>query len=74
MVAKNRREMDMSIAMTTLATICGLSTRVFLPGEGTELYRGVGAIVLFGLIGAATETVTFLPALRVFVLGFRRKA
>jgi hypothetical protein len=46
------------IAMTTLTTICGLSPLVFLPGEGTELYRGVGVIVLFGLMGAATVTVT----------------
>ncbi|MFO7992530.1 MAG: efflux RND transporter permease subunit, partial [Marinobacter sp.] len=61
------------IAMTTLTTICGLSPLVFLPGEGTELYRGVGAIVLFGLAGAATVTVTFLPALTVFVLGWRDK-
>jgi len=61
------------IAMTTLTTICGLSPLVFLPGEGTELYRGVGAIVLFGLAGAATVTLTFLPALTVFVLGWRRK-
>ncbi|WP_420390096.1 efflux RND transporter permease subunit [Marinobacter sp.] len=61
------------IAMTTLTTICGLSPLVFLPGEGTELYRGVGAIVLFGLAGAATVTVTFLPALTVFVLGWGRR-
>lgn len=60
------------IAMTTLTTICGLSPLVFLPGEGTELYRGVGAIVLFGLMGAAVVTLTFLPALTVFVLGLRR--
>ncbi|MFP4607231.1 MAG: efflux RND transporter permease subunit, partial [Thiohalospira sp.] len=44
------------IAMTTLTTIFGLSPLVFIPGEGTELYRGVGAIVLFGLLGAATVT------------------
>ncbi|KFC41866.1 hypothetical protein DK37_30525 [Halomonas sp. SUBG004] len=30
------------IAITTLTTLCGLSPLVFLPGEGTELYRGVG--------------------------------
>jgi multidrug efflux pump subunit AcrB len=60
------------IAMTTLTTICGLSPLVFIPGEGTELYRGVGAIVLFGLAGAATVTVTFLPALTVLVLGWRQ--
>jgi multidrug efflux pump subunit AcrB len=56
------------IAMTTLTTVCGLSPLVFLPGEGTELYRGVGVIVLFGLMGAAVVTLTFLPALSVFVL------
>ncbi|GHC36653.1 efflux RND transporter permease subunit [Aidingimonas halophila] len=56
------------IAMTTLTTICGLSPLVFLPGEGTELYRGVGAIVLFGLLGSAIVTVLFLPALTVSVL------
>ena len=61
------------IAMTTLTTICGLSPLVFLPGEGTELYRGVGAIVLFGLMGAIMVTVTFLPALTVFVLGGGRR-
>jgi len=56
------------IAMTTLTTLGGLSPLVFLPGEGTELYRGVGAIVLFGLLGTACVTVTFLPALTVSVL------
>ncbi|OJA05026.1 efflux RND transporter permease subunit [Halomonas sp. QHL1] len=61
------------IAMTTLTTLCGLSPLVFLPGEGTELYRGVGAIVLFGLLGTAIVTVTFLPALTVAVLSWKTK-
>ncbi|QCF24828.1 efflux RND transporter permease subunit [Hydrocarboniclastica marina] len=61
------------IAMTTLTTLCGLSPLVFLPGEGTELYRGVGAIVLFGLLGAAIVTVTFLPALTIVVLQLRQR-
>ena len=51
------------IAMTTLTTIFGLAPLVFLPGEGTELYRGVGAIVLFGILGSAVVALTFLPAL-----------
>ena len=62
------------IAMTTLTTLCGLSPLVFLPGEGTELYRGVGAVVLFGLLGAAIVTVTFLPALTILVLRWRERA
>jgi multidrug efflux pump subunit AcrB len=56
------------IAMSALTTIFGLAPLVFIPGEGTELYRGVGAIVLFGLGCTAIVTLTFLPALTVAVL------
>ena len=56
------------IAMSTLTTVCGLSPLVFLPGAGTELYRGVGAIVLFGILGAALVSLTMLPALTIAVL------
>ena len=58
------------IAMTTLTTIFGLAPLVFIPGAGTELYRGVGAIVLFGILGSAIVSLTFLPALTYFVLRF----
>lgn len=56
------------IAMSTLTTVCGLAPLVFIPGEGTELYRGVGVIVMFGLLGTAVVALTFLPALTVIVL------
>jgi len=56
------------IAMSTVTTIYGLAPLVFIPGEGTELYRGVGAIVLFGILGAAIVSLTFLPALTTLVL------
>jgi len=61
------------IAMSAITTIFGLAPLVFIPGEGTELYRGVGAIVLFGLAGAALVTLTFLPALTVWVLSFTER-
>jgi multidrug efflux pump subunit AcrB len=54
--------------MSTLTTLFGLSPLVFIPGAGTELYRGVGAIVLFGILGAAIVSLTMLPALTVSVL------
>ena len=60
------------IVMSTLTTICGLSPLVFMPGAGTELYRGVGAIVLFGILGAAIVSLTMLPALTVTALEWRR--
>ena len=56
------------IAMSTLTTLCGLSPLVFIPGAGTELYRGVGAIVLFGILGSAIVSLTMLPALTVTAL------
>ena len=60
------------IAMTTLTTVCGLAPLVLIPGEGTELYRGLGVIVLFGLVGTAIVTLTFLPALIMLALSFSR--
>ena len=59
------------IAMTTVTTVFGLSPLVLLPGAGTELYRGLGAIVMFGLLSSALVTVTFLPALLVLVFEAR---
>lgn len=61
------------IAMTTLTTIFGLAPLVFIPGEGTELYRGVGAIVLFGILGSALVALTFLPALTNLSFRFARE-
>ena len=64
------------IAMSTLTTICGLSPLVFIPGAGTELYRGVGVIVLFGILGTGIVSLTMLPALMISVLAWNdgRKA
>jgi multidrug efflux pump subunit AcrB len=62
------------IAMSTITTLVGLAPLVLLPGAGTELYRGVGAIVMFGILGAALVTLTMLPALTVIVLQLRGKA
>jgi len=58
------------IALTTITTLVGLAPLVLLPGAGTELYRGVGVIVMFGILGAALVTLTMLPALTVLVLEF----
>lgn len=61
------------ILMTTSTTIVGLAPLVFLPGAGTELYRGLGVIVLFGLGFTAFVSLTFLPSLLVTVLGWLRE-
>lgn len=61
------------IAMSTITTLCGLAPLVLIPGAGTELYRGVGAIVMFGIVGAALVTLTTLPALTAAILSWRRE-
>ncbi len=58
------------IMMSMVTTVAGLSPLVFNPGAGTELYRGLGAIVLFGLLFSTLVTLTFMPALLALVLRF----
>jgi len=56
------------ILMSTATTIFGLAPLVLIPGEGTELYRGVGVIVLSGILVSTFLSLTFLPALLVAVI------
>jgi multidrug efflux pump subunit AcrB len=51
------------VMMSTITTVFGLSPLVLLPGAGAELYRGLGAIVLFGLLFSSLVTLTVLPVL-----------
>jgi multidrug efflux pump subunit AcrB len=61
------------IAMSTLTTLFGLAPLVVLPGAGAELYRGVGAIVMFGILGSMLVTLSMLPALTVIALELRAR-
>ena len=56
------------IMMSMITTVIGLSPLVFFPGSGTELYRGLGAIVLFGLLFSSLVTLTFIPSLLSLIL------
>jgi multidrug efflux pump subunit AcrB len=56
------------ILMSTATTVFGLAPLVLLPGEGTELYRGVGIIVLCGIFASTLLSLTFLPALLMGLL------
>ena len=59
------------IMISSITTIFGLSPLVFSPGAGTELYRGLGAIVMFGLLFSTLITLTFMPTLLSLTLQFR---
>jgi HAE1 family hydrophobic/amphiphilic exporter-1 len=50
------------IFMTTLTTFFGQLLLVIRPGSGAELYRGVGAVVLGGLLVSTVFTLLVVPA------------
>lgn len=51
------------IFMTTLGGLVGLLPLVLSPGAGSELYRGVGSVLLGGLLVSTVVTLVFVPAL-----------
>ncbi len=62
-----------AILMSSLTTICGIAPLVLIPGEGVELYRGLGAVVLFGVAFSTLVTLTFLPCLMVTVMDLQKR-
>jgi HAE1 family hydrophobic/amphiphilic exporter-1 len=54
------------IFITTSTTVLGLLPLVVSPGAGSELYRGLGAVVLGGLLLSTAFTLFLVPA--VFIL------
>ena len=49
------------IFMTAATTCFGLAPLVFIPGAGSELYRGLGSIVLGGLLMSTIFTLLLVP-------------
>ena len=60
------------ILMSSATTILGLSPLVFMPGEGTELYRGIGVIVLFGILFSTLITLVFIPLVLSFIFQWKK--
>ena len=51
------------IFMTTTTTVLGLLPLVLFPGAGSELYRGLGSVVLGGLALSTVFTLFLVPTL-----------
>ena len=51
------------IFMTTMTTLLGLLPLVLIPGAGSELYRGLGAVLLGGLLVSTVVTLVLVPVL-----------
>jgi HAE1 family hydrophobic/amphiphilic exporter-1 len=51
------------IFMTTTTTVLGLLPLVLFPGAGSELYRGLGSVVLGGLLVSTVFTLLLVPTM-----------
>ena len=59
------------IFMTLFTTVFGLSPLVIFPGAGSELYRGIGSILIGGLVVSTFFTLFLVPTLFRLLLGVR---
>ncbi|MEQ8603453.1 MAG: efflux RND transporter permease subunit [Marivibrio sp.] len=56
------------IFMSTLTSVFGMLPLVMFPGAGSEIYRGLGSVVVGGLALSAVLTLTIIPPLLALFL------
>ena len=56
------------IMMSTLTSVGGMLPLVLMPGAGSELYRGLGAVVVGGLVVSTVFTSFLVPVLLSFLI------
>ncbi|MGB3565026.1 MAG: efflux RND transporter permease subunit, partial [Thermoanaerobaculia bacterium] len=61
------------IFMSVSTSVCGMLPLILFPGAGSELYRGLGSVVVGGLIVSTVFTLFLVPALFSLVLEARDK-
>jgi len=58
------------ILMTTLTTVLGMLPLMFSNGEGSEIYKGMSFVVVFGLSAATLLTLIVIPIFYYFIDDF----
>ncbi|MHC4306782.1 MAG: efflux RND transporter permease subunit, partial [Planctomycetota bacterium] len=65
------------VFMSTFTSMGGMAPLVFMPGSGSELYRGLGSVVVGGLLVSTVFTIVLTPLLLSLVVDppklFRRR-
>jgi HAE1 family hydrophobic/amphiphilic exporter-1 len=61
------------IFMSTTTSVFGMLPLVLFPGSGSELYRGLGSVVVGGLVVSTIFTLFLVPSVFSMVLDFREK-
>ena len=60
--------------MSTLTSVFGMLPLVVFPGAGSELYSGLGSVVVGGLALSALLTLAIIPPLMSLVSGFAERS
>jgi HAE1 family hydrophobic/amphiphilic exporter-1 len=62
------------IFMSTLTSVFGMLPLVVFPGAGSELYRGLGSVVLGGLSLSAVLTLAVVPPMMSITVGWKERS
>ncbi|QDU64648.1 Efflux pump membrane transporter BepE [Planctomycetes bacterium Pan216] len=62
-IAESVRSRVRPILMSTLTSVGGMLPLVLMPGSGSELYRGLGAVVVGGLAVSTVFTMFLVPVI-----------
>ncbi len=60
------------IFMSAFTSIFGMLPLAVAPGPGSELYRGLGSVVLGGLATSTVFTIFVIPAMLLFFIGMEK--
>lgn len=72
-VLESTRSRLRPIYMSATTSICGMLPLVIIPGAGSELYRGLGSVILGGLAVSTVFTVFVIPAILIFVIRMEKR-
>ena len=67
-IAESVRTRIRPIFMSTLTSVGGMLPLVLMPGAGSELYRGIGSVVVGGLLVSTVFTILLVPLLMNLLL------
>lgn len=70
-IAESVRTRIRPIMMTVGTSLLGMAPLVFFPGAGAEMYRGLGSVMLGGLLCSTVFTLVLVPLLLGLTLDMR---
>ena len=62
-IAESVRSRIRPIYMSSITTVCAMTPLALSPGAGSEFYRGLGSVVIGGILVSTIFTIFLIPAL-----------